>query len=164
MNDVYRFLNSLTIGLIIFMFVLAGMNYTQLPESIPIHFNGKGEIDGYGSKNLIWLMPTIALITFLVVRIATRFGESKSIDRLRRMNSGLRNKSDDAVRKIAEHNQRQARWLNLIMVMLFAYILFVTVEIANGSQTKLNPWIMWGWVGLIFIPCIKMVVFQFKTK
>lgn len=44
--------------------------YHDLPEQVPIHWNLKGEIDRYGSKNTLWLigmlpLAIVLLLTFL---------------------------------------------------------------------------------------------------
>lgn len=55
----------------LFWILLWGMviwMYPLLPEEIPIHFNGIGEADGFGSKTTIFLTPIIA--TFLVVLLS----------------------------------------------------------------------------------------------
>lgn len=51
--------------------VLIGLNflivlsaYLSLPDVIPIHFNIKGEADGYGDKSFIWLTPIISAVTY----------------------------------------------------------------------------------------------------
>ncbi|MGB3547256.1 MAG: SdpI family protein [Saprospiraceae bacterium] len=35
--------------------------YPGLPEQIPVHWNIRGEIDGYGAKSLIWLLPLLLI-------------------------------------------------------------------------------------------------------
>lgn len=38
--------------------------YDRLPDLIPIHFNLFGEVDGYGSKQMIWLWPALGLAIY----------------------------------------------------------------------------------------------------
>ena len=39
-----------------------------LPDTVPIHFNAKGEADGWGSKTtLIWLPLAMTLGTYLLI-------------------------------------------------------------------------------------------------
>lgn len=146
------------------MFLLAFLNYNRLPDSIPIHYDAGGNVDGFGSKSLIWLLPCIALVSYVIVKFAAQFGKGRSVESLRRMNSGLKNKSDEAVRKITEYNRSQAQWLKLIILILFFYLFWVTLQIAEGYYVKANPWILWGWVILMFVPTIKMVLYQLKEK
>ena len=37
-------------------FIYLAFIWSNLPETVPMHWNGKGEIDRYGSKNELWLM------------------------------------------------------------------------------------------------------------
>ncbi|NNM19161.1 MAG: DUF1648 domain-containing protein, partial [Croceitalea sp.] len=57
--------------LINFGWILVALNlllvfsfYFELPETIAIHFNLKGEADGYGSKNIIWILPILNIVLY----------------------------------------------------------------------------------------------------
>lgn len=47
------------IGLAIIPFAYAYYIYPSLPYKIPIHFNLEGKADGWGSKESIYLLPSI---------------------------------------------------------------------------------------------------------
>ena len=47
---------TIPLAAIILGFVMVAGNYGALPDSIPIHFNGRGEVDGYGSKLMLWIL------------------------------------------------------------------------------------------------------------
>lgn len=38
-------------------FLYLGYIYTDLPETVPTHWNGNGEIDDWGSKRTLWIIP-----------------------------------------------------------------------------------------------------------
>ena len=61
-----------------------------LPERIPSHYNMAGEIDGYGSRATLLLMPVIGLVVDLSVALAGRFPKS--------WNTGVRINSLNRVR------------------------------------------------------------------
>lgn len=42
--------NLLSLGLVVLSFVIAGALYTRLPESVPTHWNARGEANGFTSK------------------------------------------------------------------------------------------------------------------
>ena len=46
------------------------------PEQIPLHYNIAGEIDGYGGRGMLLLMPVIGLVSDAVVALAGRFPKS----------------------------------------------------------------------------------------
>ena len=60
------------VGTILFIAV----RWRYLPEQIPTHYNFAGEIDGYGSRWTLLLMPVIGLVTDLVVAVTGRFPQS----------------------------------------------------------------------------------------
>ena len=45
------------------------INYFDLPDQIPIHFNGVGKADDYRGKNSIFIFPIICTFLFLVVSL-----------------------------------------------------------------------------------------------
>jgi len=52
-------------------FVYLAAIYGDLPDQIPIHYNLRGEADGWGSKAVLWLLPVMGpLLTMLIM---TRF-------------------------------------------------------------------------------------------
>jgi len=48
--------DSLCIAMLIGTTVYAAFRYAALPERIPIHYNARGIIDGYGGRGMIWLL------------------------------------------------------------------------------------------------------------
>lgn len=55
-------------------FIVVGIFYADLPDSIPAHFNYKGDVDGYGNKDSIWTLPilmglTYALLAFIIKKV-----------------------------------------------------------------------------------------------
>jgi len=59
-------------ALILATWVLIIFTYLSLPESIPIHFNRSGQVDGHGNKLLILLIPLISSILFVGLSILIR--------------------------------------------------------------------------------------------
>ena len=47
--------------------------YKQLPDRIPVHFNGAGEADGFGGKSSIWIFPAVGLFIWLLMTIVAAF-------------------------------------------------------------------------------------------
>lgn len=48
--------------IIVLTVAYALIRYSTLPESIPIHFNARGEADGFGARGMIFLSPAIGLL------------------------------------------------------------------------------------------------------
>lgn len=58
-----------SVSIIIFLLMIfsALYFYNSLPDRIPIHWNVYGEIDGYGSRNMIFIFPAIYLVIYLLL-------------------------------------------------------------------------------------------------
>ena len=52
-------------------FIVIGVFYFDLPNTIPIHFNLKGKADGFGNKTNLWALPILSLGTYYVLWLLT---------------------------------------------------------------------------------------------
>ncbi|NCA81026.1 MAG: DUF1648 domain-containing protein [Sphingobacteriia bacterium] len=59
--------------LLIALFVFLGIKYGSLPDTIPTHFNSAGEIDGWGSKSSIWVLPILGVFLYLLATVVSFF-------------------------------------------------------------------------------------------
>jgi uncharacterized membrane protein len=57
----------IALGLVLLPFAYALYLYPTLPNKIPMHFNINGEVDGWGSKESIYLLPAIMGLTSIFV-------------------------------------------------------------------------------------------------
>ena len=62
----------LLLGSIVYILIL----WHKLPEQIPTHYNMAGEIDAYGGRGILLLMPIIGLVMNLTLAIVGRFPQS----------------------------------------------------------------------------------------
>ncbi len=61
------------------MFVTAAAVWTKVPERIPIHWNLRGEVDGYGSRFTgLLLLPCVALGMYLLLVFIPRFDPGRA--------------------------------------------------------------------------------------
>ena len=63
---------ALLLGTVVYILI----RWPHLPEQIPLHYNIAGEIDGYGGRGMLLLMPVIGLVSDAVVALAGRFPKS----------------------------------------------------------------------------------------
>ncbi len=57
-------LDLISVTLLILLITYAVISYSELPDTIPSHFNAKGEVDGYSEKSMIWSLPAISTVLF----------------------------------------------------------------------------------------------------
>ncbi|MDZ7317241.1 MAG: DUF1648 domain-containing protein [candidate division KSB1 bacterium] len=111
------------------MFYITGRYYPRLPSRIPTHFDNRGQINGWGSKESVWLLPATAFVLFVLLSFAHRFP----------------NLMNFPVRVTPENAQRQydlartfLRVIKASMLFLFLLLQWMTLSAALGLQTLLN--------------------------
>lgn len=62
-----RVLNGLSLIVVFASIVYFAAEWTRLPSTVAIHFNGKGEPDGWGSKGILLILPLISLLLYIGV-------------------------------------------------------------------------------------------------
>lgn len=163
-ENLNNWVDRLSMLLLVAMLVSGALCYGDLPDRIPIHFNGRGEADGFGPKSMIWSIPAIAFFIYIFNKYLMSFMKSKSYDFQRKWSSGYKGKSDAFIKRSNEYNAVQMTYLNLLLVLIFVYIFYGTIHAALNNTNSLSGWVLWLLVALIFIPTMKMVFFSLRKE
>lgn len=142
-------------GLNLSVWGLTLTNYANLPDTIPTHYNGAGQADGFDGKATILTLPLIATVLFVGMTILNRFPHI--------FNYPTNITQDNALRQYTNAT-RLIRYLKLNIVFIFGLIAFKTIQNANGEADGLGVWFFPLAMGLIFIPLIYFVIKSTKTK
>jgi uncharacterized membrane protein len=106
------------------------MQWSSIPGTVPIHFNGAGEPDGWGSKVNLWILLVIGSLMWVLLTVLEKFPHVYNYLFLTEEN--------------AERQYKNARlMLNVIkneILLFFVYMSWVSGEIANGKNTSLSIW------------------------
>ncbi|WP_235444220.1 DUF1648 domain-containing protein [Zhouia amylolytica] len=125
------------------IWILTLLNYSRLPETIPIHYNGAGEADGYGTKGSILTLPIISSFLFIGLTVLNKhphlFNYPGTIT------------EENAVRQYTLAT-RLIRLLKLVILIIFGLIVYQTIQNANGISDGLGIWLLPISICLIFIP------------
>lgn len=114
--------------IILLPFIYLAYIWNGLPESIPIHWNASGEIDGYGNKNSLILVPILLpLLTYIILSIVPKIDPKKKID-------NMGNKYNTIT----------------FIITLFMSVLALFILYSSKSQTLTNPNIIFILLGLLF--------------
>ena len=126
-------IDALSIILLTGLWVYCFMAYSGMPETVPTHFDLKGNVDGFGSRLSVFLMPAIATILFVGMYVLNRYPHI--------FNYPVKLTPENAASQY-QLATRFIRWMNLGLVILLGAISFM---ITLGSQGgKLNPWFLPG--------------------
>ena len=103
--------------------------WNTLPEQVPIHFNGKGEVDGWGGRVVIWLLPTISLFLWFGLTIMERVPH-------------LFNYPIEITEKNAVFQYKNARMMSLFLkveiILILLYTSWESVHVAMGYEGGLG--------------------------
>lgn len=109
-------------------FIYLGYIWGSLPERVPIHWNSEGQINGWGSKSSLIMIPLLLpLLTYIIFSVAPLIDPKKKL-------TGMGNKFYQL--KLA---------IVLLMSVLALFILYST-----ENRSFLNPNSMLMLIGLLF--------------
>ena len=74
-----RVLDILAPLLLVAAITVIGIRWNRLPDRIPTHYDLAGNIDGYGGRGTLLLMPILGLINDLILAACLRFPQSWSM-------------------------------------------------------------------------------------
>lgn len=136
-----QFLELAAFVAILLLWTLSLYYYSKLPETIPTHFNFKGEVDDYGSKDVLWFLPVLGTVIFAVLTIINRFPHQ--------FNYLVTINDENAPFQYALA-QRLIRYLKLLIPVIFTCILMMMVWNVQGVDKNLAIW---------FLPVVLLAVF-----
>ena len=140
---------------ILSIWVLTLTNYTNLPDTIPTHFNGAGQADGFGHKAMILILPVIATILYVGLTALNKFPHA--------FNYPTTITNDNALKQYTYATQL-VRYLKLMVVLVFGGIALQTIRYVNGHTNGLGVWFLPLALALIFIPILFFVIKSYQTK
>jgi uncharacterized membrane protein len=122
-------LEVLSVMGVVFTFILVYQSWGILPDRIPTHFGFAGQPDAWGNKASLFFLPIMTVAMYLLLTIVSRFPHTFNYP-------GKITKENAATQYL------MARYLIAVLkvetIWLFAYIQWVTIEVALGKTTGLS--------------------------
>ncbi|OAS14601.1 DUF1648 domain-containing protein [Paenibacillus oryzisoli] len=142
------------ISLLAFLGMIAYVAYEwhDMPERIPMHFNGKGEIDGWGNKMSLIAVPCIGVIIYVGLTLLSKVPH-------------VYNYPSQITSQNARGQYQNARLLinsmKTIILILFAFIEWSIIQSAKEGTAELNLWVL-GFILLILFGTIIFFIIRSK--
>jgi len=116
-------LEIIGIALLAALLVYTAFRYTMLPAEIPKHYNGLGEVDAWGPKSSVWIIPVAAILIYALVTVAGFFPNAWNYP----AKIELENlpKAEDKVRQMLA-------FMKLLITGLFMYLQFETLRLSEN--------------------------------
>lgn len=149
LSELEIWLHRLTIIILMITFVIVGVNYTKLPDTIPIHFDFSGQPDSWGPKIVIWVLPIVMGMTIgFLLWLARRPHILNYPAKITPENAAFQYKKARLL----------LRWLSFIISAMTFYLSWKTIQIALGQFSKLDSWFIWVFTGAILASVIIMFI------
>ncbi len=127
---------------------------TFLPETIPVHFDLKGNPDRYGSKANLVILPIISTILYVGMTIINRYPHI--------FNYPVKITEENALRQYANAT-KMIRVLKLVVLVVFFTIVFFTVRSASGATFQ-GVWFLPFFLAVVYIPLGYFIVRAYRKK
>lgn len=119
------------------------VQYTNLPATIPVHFNIEGKIDNYGSRATIFILPAVLTI------VVTGFTFLSRVPHI--FNYPYKITPGNALSSYTKSIQL-LRILKLIISIFALVITFQIIQSAKAGYSKLQWWFIPLFIGSMIIP------------
>lgn len=115
------------------IWILAIYSYFKLPDIIPVHYDGSGQVTNHGNKIMLFILPVVATIIFL--------GISFLMNRPHILNY---------IKPITKENFKQQytiatsmlRFMKFAILLIFFLIILFTYFTAIGITKGLGSWFL----------------------
>lgn len=129
--------------------------YSKLPNTIPVHFDAAGKIDGYGSKIILLLEPVLASILYVGLTVLNRYPH---------LFNYLSQINEDNAAYQYRMATRLIRYLKLLIVFLFIFVLWTSIQAVSSQNEGLGLRFLPIFFALVFIPILFVLVKTSKNK
>lgn len=148
-----KYLNIIGVVLVVALIVITCIYWINAPDIVPIHFNFKGEIDSYGSKNTLFILLPIAIIIYIGLAILSKYPEvcNYCIE--------INDKNKEKQYSMAS---TFIRIINVEMLAIFFYIqISMAISMNNGKSLSITflpitLFILFGSVGFYIYKSVKL--------
>ncbi|MEK4425226.1 DUF1648 domain-containing protein [Solibacillus sp. FSL K6-1523] len=111
------------------MIVYLLLKWFSLPAEVPAHFNAVGEVDRWGSKYELLILPVIAIVVTFFMELIERYPHVHNYpERL----------CDANVHAFYLNSRQMLNYMKNIVNLLFALLVYESISISLGDDTSLG--------------------------
>lgn len=116
------------IGIIV-LIGLPVLYYDDLPNTIPTHFGVSGQADDYTGKAMIWMLPVIGVVLYVIMSMLNSRPHLFNYPTLI---------TEENARRQYTIASKMIRLLNAIIMCVLAYLAYSSIHIGLGTQSGLG--------------------------
>lgn len=147
-------LNGVTLVLFIGSMVYLLFVWQSLPSEVPAHYNALGEVDRWGSKWEMLILPIIATVLWIGMTILEKYPHVYNYINL----------TEDNVRNQYLNVRLMVNVLKNIITLVFVYLNWKDVQVALDNEHGLSVWFMPIFLTLLFVPIVYFIIRSVRIK
>lgn len=143
------------IGLFLLSIVYIIIQWRGIPDEVPGHFNAAGEVDRWGSKFELLMLPIIGFFMMFMMGV---------FEKAPHMHNYPKRLNESNVEQFYLNSRKMLNSLKNICLIVFAYLNVVMVQIALGQATSIGNWFLPALIIAVLIPMGIGIYKQVKIK
>lgn len=116
---------------------LIAVNWSTLPEELPMHFGITGKPDRYGRRGQLLILPVVGIAAFIGMSVGA--GTQAWL-------------AGEAAEKPFE--AFILVWTKAVMMAMLCYCIWTIIRVARKQAEGMNMFVMFGSVGLMLLPLL----------
>ncbi len=124
-----KVMNIICYGVFVIAFIYLIGHLFQMPDRVATHVNFQGEIDGWGSKWTLLIMPAIAIPTMILMEF---------LERNPQMHNYPSRFSIENAALFYENSRQTLNYVKNSCLILFAYIMYEITRLGLGENGELG--------------------------
>jgi uncharacterized membrane protein len=140
-----KVLEAFCLILLIVLWLGTAAGYSKLPDQIPIHFNGKGNVDAFGHKIKIFTLPGIATFLYVIISLLNRYPylynypSTINFENAERLYTGA---------------SKLMRVMKFIVIFIFTMVVAMTYRSVLSNNSGLGTLFLPTCIALLLLPTI----------
>jgi uncharacterized membrane protein len=124
------FLNVITLATFVGTIAYLISSWTIMPSEVPVHYNAAGDVDRWGGKGEMLILPLIALLMWIGMSFLEKFPHVYN----------YMNLTQDNARAQYLNGRLLVNVLKNECVLLFSYLTWKSIQVAIGEHDSLGAW------------------------
>ncbi|MFJ8237045.1 DUF1648 domain-containing protein [Ureibacillus sp. NPDC094379] len=121
------------------------MQCGNIPNEVPGHFNSKGEVDRWGTKFEILILPVIGAFLFALLSL---------LEKAPHMHNYPKRINESNVEQFYLTSRKMLNMIKNISLLMFAFLMVQIVRVSLGEINSIGVW---------FLPVILIIIFGTMT-
>ena len=135
-----RLFNVVAFGVLAASIVYLITQYGGLPDKVPAHFNGAGEVDRFGNKIELIILPSIALALWIGMTVLEKYPHTFNYMNLTKENAEAQYRNGRKMMNVLKNE----------IALLFSYLSFQSIQISKELAEG---------IGMFFMPVFLVAIF-----